>query len=91
MPLGLMAEQEYPEGEVNVTADDCLLFYSDGLVEAHDANREMFGSPRLRHLLQEHHNEERLIEILLEELEAFTGAEWEQEDDVTLLTLRKVS
>jgi serine phosphatase RsbU (regulator of sigma subunit) len=91
MPLGLMPEQEYPEGEVNVAADDCLLFYSDGLVEAHDANREMFGAPRLRQLLQEHHNEERLIEILLEELEAFTGAEWEQEDDVTLLTLRKVS
>jgi serine phosphatase RsbU (regulator of sigma subunit) len=41
--------------------------------------------------LQEHHNEERLIEILLEELENFTGAGWEQEDDVTLLTLKKVS
>jgi serine phosphatase RsbU (regulator of sigma subunit) len=91
MPLGLMPEQEYAEGEVTVVAEDCLLFYSDGLVEAHDAKREMFGSPRLKSLLQEHSNDEGLIEILLRELEGFTGAGWEQEDDVTLVTLRKVS
>jgi serine phosphatase RsbU (regulator of sigma subunit) len=89
MPLGLMPDQEYSEQEVNIAADDCILFYSDGLVEAHNANREMFGTPRLMRLVQDHYNRDDLIEILLEELEGFTGAGWEQEDDVTLLMLRK--
>ena len=89
MPLGLMPEQDYAEQEVTLATDDSILFYSDGLVEAHDANREMFGSPRLKRLMQEHSHAEGLIDILLKELEGFTGAGWEQEDDVTLVVVRK--
>ena len=66
-----------------------MLFYSDGLVEAHDPKGEMFGFPRLRALIAEHGEEERsLVEVLLEELYSFIGEGWEQEDDITLLTLR---
>jgi serine phosphatase RsbU (regulator of sigma subunit) len=31
-----------------------MSFYSDGLVEAHDPHKEMFGTPRLRSLLVQH-------------------------------------
>jgi serine phosphatase RsbU (regulator of sigma subunit) len=89
MPLGLMPEQAYHEQEVTLTADDCVLFYTDGLVEAHDTARQMFGSPRLKRLLQEHAEADGLIEHLLGHLESFTGPEWEQEDDVTLVLLKK--
>ena len=48
---------------------DSALFYSDGLVEAHDPEGEMFGFPRLRALVAEHGEEERsLVDSLLEEL-----------------------
>jgi serine phosphatase RsbU (regulator of sigma subunit) len=89
MPLGLMPGMGYEENEVVLQPGECVLFYSDGLVEAHNARGEMFGSPRLRSLLAEHPGDGKaLIAFLLEELERFTGEEGEQEDDITLVTLR---
>jgi len=90
MPLGLMPAQHYTEQEVHLSEEDCILFYTDGLVEAHDSRREMFGSQRLKRLIQQQSEADWLIETLLEELQAFTGEDWEQEDDVTLVLLRKV-
>ena len=92
MPLGLMPGMGYEEKETFVQAGESALFYSDGLVEAHDPKGEMFGFPRLRALVAEHAAEERsLEEALLEELYFFVGEGWEQEDDITLLTLRRSS
>ena len=65
------------------------LFYSDGLVEAHDPQGEMFGFPRLKALIAEHAEERSLGVSLLEELYSFVGEGWEQEDDITLLTLKR--
>jgi serine phosphatase RsbU (regulator of sigma subunit) len=45
MPLGLMPGLSYGEGEVSVGEGNCVLFYSSGLVEAHDTQGEMFGFP----------------------------------------------
>ncbi len=90
MPLGLMPGMSYEEKETILEAGEAALFYSDGLVEAHDPEGEMFGFPRLRTLVAEHAAEERsLEETLLEELYSFVGEGWEQEDDITLLTLRR--
>jgi serine phosphatase RsbU (regulator of sigma subunit)/predicted ester cyclase len=91
MPLGLMPGMSYEEGEASLTEGDSVLFYSDGLVEAHDPKGEMFGFPRLRELVAEHGEERSLEEALLEELYSFVGEGWEQEDDITLLTLRRSS
>jgi hypothetical protein len=49
----------------------------------------MFGFPRLRALIAEHGKEGSLGEFLMEELYSFVGEGWEQEDDITLLTLRR--
>jgi serine phosphatase RsbU (regulator of sigma subunit)/ketosteroid isomerase-like protein len=89
MPLGLMPGMSYEEGEASLKEGNCVLFYSDGLVEAHDPKGEMFGFPRLRALVGEHGKERSLGDFLLEELYSFTGEGWEQEDDITLLTLRR--
>ena len=72
-------------------AGDSALLYSDGLVEAHDPQRDMFGFIRLRALVREHGKQESLEEALLEQLYSFVGEGWEQEDDITLLTLRRSS
>jgi serine phosphatase RsbU (regulator of sigma subunit) len=90
MPLGLMPGMGYEEKEVVLEEGEAALFYSDGLVEAHDPKGEMFGFPRLRALVAEHADEERSLgEFLMEELYFFVGEDWEQEDDITLLTLRR--
>ena len=88
MPLGLMAGMSYEEGEASLGEGGCVLFYSDGLVEAHDPRGEMFGFPRLRRLVAEHGQERMLVDFLMGELSSFTGEGWQQEDDITLLTLR---
>jgi serine phosphatase RsbU (regulator of sigma subunit) len=88
MPLGLMPGMGYEENEIVLDAGESVLFYSDGLVEAHDPKGEMFGFPRLRALVAEHGEDRSVGDFLLEDLYSFTGEGWEQEDDITLLTLR---
>jgi serine phosphatase RsbU (regulator of sigma subunit) len=89
MPLGLMPGMSYEEKEIVFQASEVALFYSDGLVEAHDPEGEMFGFPRLRSLVAEHAEEVSLGDSLLEELYSFVGEGWRQEDDITLLTLKR--
>jgi serine phosphatase RsbU (regulator of sigma subunit) len=89
MPIGLMPGMSYEEKETTLRAGEAALFYSDGLVEAHDPEGEMFGFPRLRALISEHAEQGPLGDFLLEELYSFVGEGWEQEDDITLLTLRR--
>ena len=90
MPLGLMPGMTYEENETALVAGEGVFFYTDGLVEAHNPQGEMFGTPRLRSLLSEHPmGGTDLSAILMEELERFTGEGWEQEDDITLLTLKR--
>jgi serine phosphatase RsbU (regulator of sigma subunit) len=91
MPLGLMPGMHYEEKEIVLQKGDSALLYTDGLVEAHDPQREMFGFPRLQALVSEHGEEESLEEALLEELYSFVGEGWEQEDDITLVTLRRAA
>ena len=89
MPLGLMPEMSYEEKETIVHSGEAALLYSDGLVEAHDPEGDMFGVPRLRALVAEHGEKRSLGDLLLQELYSFAGERWEQEDDITLLTLRR--
>jgi serine phosphatase RsbU (regulator of sigma subunit) len=88
-PLGMMAGMSYEEGEAALEEGNCVLFYSDGLVEAHNPQGEMFGFPRLRGLVAKHGEERSLEKRLLGELYSFVAEGWEQEDDITLLTLER--
>src|SRR5215216_2213018 len=64
-PLGLMPGMSYEQKEIVLEQGEAALFYSDGLVEAHDPKGEMFGFPRLRALLAEHGEESFLEDLLL--------------------------
>jgi serine phosphatase RsbU (regulator of sigma subunit) len=89
MPLGLMPGMSYEQKQIELDCGQGVFFYSDGLVEAHDPKGEMFGFPRLRALVAEQGEEGSLGDFCLEELYSFVGESWEQEDDITLLTLRR--
>jgi anti-sigma regulatory factor (Ser/Thr protein kinase) len=91
MPLGLMPAMAYEELETTLDPGQSLLFHSDGLVEAHDPQRKMFGFPRLARLVGETAGGQVLIDRLLRELGGFTGSGWEQEDDITLVTMERGS
>jgi serine phosphatase RsbU (regulator of sigma subunit) len=83
-----MPGMSYEEKEIKLDYGQGVLFYTDRLVEAHDPQGGMFGFPRLRELIAEHGEERALGDFLLEQLYSFVGEGWEQEDDITLLTLR---
>src|ERR671915_746399 len=85
MPLGLLPGMSYEEKEIVLGRGDSVLFYSDGLVEAHDPERKMFGFPRLQGLVGAHPGGATMVDFLLEELARFVGDSWEQEDDITLV------
>src|SRR3954464_12883217 len=88
LPLGLMPGIVYEETEGFVGQGDAMLLYSDGMVEQHGPQREMFGFPRLRAAMAGDDAGSELLDRLLDELTTFTGAGFEQEDDITLVTLR---
>lgn len=91
MPLGLLPGSSYEEREVELDFGETVLFYSDGIVEAHDRSRRMFDNARLAAVAASAPADgELLIERVLTELARFTGPNWEQEDDLTLVTLERV-
>jgi serine phosphatase RsbU (regulator of sigma subunit)/anti-sigma regulatory factor (Ser/Thr protein kinase) len=89
MPLGLMSGMTYEEKETMLAPDDTVFMYSDGLVEAHNDSRVMFGMGQLTALIGQHPGGEALIAHLRDALFAFTGLAWEQEDDVTFVVIQR--
>lgn len=89
MPLGMLSGSRYDEYEARLDPGESLLLYSDGLVEAHNPQRDMFGLSHLRRQVGMHTDGAQLIDALLGELAAFTGEGWEQEDDVTMVVLHR--
>ena len=91
MPLGAMPDMTYEENEAYLTPGESILLHSDGLVEAHNPAGEMFGFPRLQEIVESSCGSEHLIDECLIELRAFVGSDWEQEYDITLVTLERTT
>jgi serine phosphatase RsbU (regulator of sigma subunit)/anti-sigma regulatory factor (Ser/Thr protein kinase) len=89
MPLGLMPGMPYEEKEMVLAPGDSLLLHSDGVVEAHDPQGNMFGFPRLKEAVAQYPGGGELIDRVLGDLQAHTGPEAEQEDDITMVTLQR--
>jgi serine phosphatase RsbU (regulator of sigma subunit)/anti-sigma regulatory factor (Ser/Thr protein kinase) len=89
MPLGLMPGMSYEEKEATLAPGESVLLHSDGVVEAHDPDRDMFGFPRLKAVMAETPGGQELIDRVLSDLEVFTGSDADQEDDITMVTLQR--
>jgi anti-sigma regulatory factor (Ser/Thr protein kinase) len=89
MPLGLMPGTDYEERDATLDLRSRVLFYSDGLIEAHGSRNEMFGTRRAFEVLARALDAQPLIDELLHALDAFTGDESEQEDDITLVVVQR--
>ncbi|MFQ5843418.1 MAG: PP2C family protein-serine/threonine phosphatase [Planctomycetota bacterium] len=87
-PLGIFAETGYRNASEPLRPADQLIFYTDGITEARNADGDFFGTERLDELLNNCHlDADGLIRTVLEELERFTGGR-APEDDTTLLVAR---
>jgi hypothetical protein len=91
MPLGLMPAMSYEQAEIRLEPEETVLFYTDGLIEAHNAEGAMFGLSQVQQLIAGHPGGPELVPYLLEHWAAFTGPGWEQEDDTTTIILQKLA
>lgn len=89
MPLGLMAGMHYEEREFRLAPGDTMLLHSDGLAEAHGPDHEMFGFPRVKGIVASKASGQEVIAELMRSLQRFTGTNWQQEDDITLVTVSR--
>jgi hypothetical protein len=89
MPLGLMPGMPYEESEVEVQPGETLILTTDGLIEVHNPDGAMLGFERFAEMVGQAPEGSNLIPGLLSRHRDFTGPEWEQEDDITLLTVRR--
>lgn len=88
MPIGFVAEQTYREYLLPVGTGDILLFYSDGISEAENADGELFGEERIRQLVNAHSGltPEELVKTAVNLTFFFSACGFR--DDVTALAVR---
>ena len=89
MPLGLMPGMSYEVKEATLGPGEVMLLHSDGIAEAHSPDGDMFGFGRMKDLAATRSEADRIIDVLLTELDTFCGRGHEQEDDITLVALQR--
>jgi phosphoserine phosphatase RsbU/P len=89
LPLGIRAEAPYKSGSVTLQADDWLVIFTDGLVEALNEGGEEYGEPRLLEVLRAGAGSipDELLRRMLSEVDAFVGAT-PQHDDITCMLVK---
>ncbi len=93
LPLGSMKSVEYESVAFDLDEGDILIFHSDGLIEALNADEEMYGDERLKAVASQMPNEytaEEVIQHLVEDVNRFVE-EAEQYDDLTLVVVKRLS
>lgn len=91
VPLGIMEGYETHENKITLNEKDCLIYYTDGVTEARNANGEMFTEERLKDFVASHflQSAKEFISELVDQVEAFTK-DAEQSDDITVFCIKSM-
>ncbi len=88
LPIGLMPDRKYSEQEAMIDPDKILFLYTDGLTEAENGCRSLFGMQRITDVIAAHKGSpQELIETMTAAVHQFVG-DTEQSDDLTMLAFR---
>jgi len=87
-PLGILEEADYQETYVHLSSGDKVILYTDGIVEAMNEKKEMFGFDRLLEIVRGKHttSSESLLKEIIDQVNLFTGNA-PQHDDLTVIVL----
>ncbi len=91
MPLGLMSGMEYEEKVYRLQDGDVMVLTSDGITEAHNRDGDMYGFSRLMGRVGQKSAPGQMVNALIDDLEKWTGPDAEQEDDITLVVVRRTA
>jgi sigma-B regulation protein RsbU (phosphoserine phosphatase) len=88
-PLGLFPDVTYDELELVTEPGDVVIFVSDGILDAENAQEEMYGPDRLNGLLcsQRDRPAQEIADAILADVSVFLGGR-DQFDDETIIVLR---
>lgn len=88
LPLGLLDDVDYRETSMPLKPGDRIVFYTDGIVEAMNAEKEIFGFERLLAVIQENGTlkAEDLLETIIAHVKDFSGNA-PQHDDITVIVV----
>lgn len=91
MPLGVFEDAKFGEREIQLKPGETLLVYTDGVTEAMNQARDLFGEERLLGALVQRASlsAEKLTECVVEKVEDFVQ-EAERSDDITLLAIKRL-
>ncbi|MGA2624744.1 MAG: PP2C family protein-serine/threonine phosphatase [Bacteroidota bacterium] len=89
LPLGVREEVEYAEMSIQLRGGDTVIFYTDGISEAMNRNKEMFGFERLQDIVKRLtvDSSQLVKESFLKEVDRFSGAT-KQHDDMTVVVVQ---
>jgi anti-sigma regulatory factor (Ser/Thr protein kinase) len=91
MPLGLMPGMSYEETKYDMGSDEVMVLTSDGITEAHSPEGEMYGFARLMGRVARKPSDDDMLNAVVTDLEKFTGPDAEQEDDITLVVVKRAA
>jgi len=88
-PLGIFEEVHYDDWGVTLETGNILVFHSDGIAEAANAEGQFFGTTRILRLIEQHHDlpAAGLADLILREVDLFTNNA-PLADDRTLVVLK---
>lgn len=87
--VGAVRDAGYASGKKVLSTGDVLVLYTDGITEAENTRREMFGEERLRAAISKVRgmDSKTIITKILHEVKEFSG-EQPQSDDITLMVIK---
>lgn len=89
IPVGVLEDFDYVEESIMLRPDQALFLYTDGLTEAEDSAKNLYGTDRMLSLLSRHKpdNPKEIISRMEAAIDDFAGGV-DQSDDLTMLCLR---
>lgn len=87
MAMGVMPFGEIHSVEVQLYPGDVVIFYSDGITEAHNMTRDLYGEERLKTSAQKSGSAQEIAQRIIHDVTQFVGAA-SQHDDITLLVMK---
>lgn len=92
IPVGFLAEWQYTSQQIMLPPQTSIFLYTDGLTEARNAEKEMFGKQRMNDVIRKAIEEgktapEQTIRMMAEAKNRFVNGN-EQSDDLTMLAIR---
>ncbi len=90
VPLGMLPDQDFPEGlEIQFASGDILILSTDGVWEAHNAAEEAFGKTRFKEIIHQNQSKSanQLVSVIYEEVKKFIG-DASLKDDLTIVVIK---